>query len=122
MTGVQTCALPILDATSAVTVVWSEAYLPGWRAELTPAASGAATGARGSRPLTVEPHGLLQSVRVPAGTWLLTFSYRPRALDLGLAGSLAALAGFAVFGVLAVVRRRRARPAGPRRAGRREVA
>jgi hypothetical protein len=89
-------------ATRPVTVVWSEAYLPGWRATLTPVTPG-------GRPLTlvVRADGLIQSVRVPAGTWTLSFHYRPALLTLGIAGSAVAAAGFAVVGLLAITRRRR---------------
>jgi len=104
-------------ATRPVTVVWSEAYLAGWHATLTPASGGDArargaqrTGAR-SVPLTVRPHGLIQSVRVPAGRWVLTFHFRPKLLTLGLAGSFAAVAGFLALLGMAIVNFRRRRRA-----------
>ena len=108
-------------ATRPVTVVWSEAYLAGWHATLTPVSGGHAR-ARGAQragvrsvPLTVRPHGLIQSVRVPAGRWVLTFHFRPKLLTLGIAGSCAAVAGFLALLAMAVVnfrRRRRAPLAG----------
>ena len=90
-------------ATRPTTVVWSEEYLPGWHAELSPAAGGP------SRALAVHPYGLVQAARVPAGRWTLRFVYRPRYLTLGIVGSLAAVAGFALLGVAAAVGRRRRR-------------
>jgi hypothetical protein len=95
-----------VDAPAALTVVRSEAYLAGWSASITPAGGGA------SRPLTVSPHGLIQSVRVPAGRWTLTFVYRAPHLSAGLAASGAALAGFVALGVVVVVRSRHGRRRG----------
>ncbi len=106
-------------ATRPVTVVWSEAYLAGWHATLTPSGGAAAPGAQrtGTRPmaLAVRPHGLIQSVRVPEGRWVLTFHFRPKLLTLGIAGSFAAVAGFLALLAAAIVnfrRRRRAPLAG----------
>ena len=93
-----------LSAPAAVTVVRSEAYLPGWRAVATPQHGPA-------RVLAVVPDGLIQAVRVPAGTWTLTFSYRPKGLTEAGAASAAGVAGFVVLAVLS--RRRRRRGAGP---------
>jgi hypothetical protein len=90
-------------ATRPVTVVWSESYLSGWHATLVPAGGGP------SRALHVERDGLVQSVRVPAGTWVLTFSYRPPGLTAGIAGSALALLAFAAAGAVVTVRRRRRR-------------
>jgi hypothetical protein len=69
-----------VDATRSVTVIWSESYLPGWHATVTPATHS--TGTAGSRELPVHPHGLIQEVHVPAGRWILRFQYRPRYLTL----------------------------------------
>jgi hypothetical protein len=93
-------------ATRAVTVVWSESYLPGWHAELS---AGSRTIA-----LAVTERGLVQSVRVPRGRWTLTFVYRAPHLTLGLAGSLVGVLGFVALGVCTLLgsRRRRGR-AGP---------
>jgi hypothetical protein len=88
-----------------VTVVRSEAYLAGWRAVATPPHGSA-------RQLTVVPDGLIQSVRVPAGTWTLTFSYRPKGLTEAGVASAAGVAGFVVLAVL-LRRGRRRRGAGP---------
>jgi len=41
--------------------------------------------------------------------WILTFSYRPPGLTLGIAGSCLAVAGFAGTGAVVLFRRRRAR-------------
>jgi len=88
-------------ARRSVLVVRSEAYAPGWRVVATP------VGGTGTRRLAVVPVGTVQGVRVPAGTWTLTFLYRPRGLDLGLAGTAAGLVALAGAGVVALRRRRR---------------
>lgn len=91
-----------VTAARPATVVWSEAYAPGWHAVALP------TGGGRSVPLTVEASGLVQSVRVPAGSWTVTFGYRPRGLDAGIAASGIGLAGFVLAGAWGY-RRRRAR-------------
>ncbi|MGH9082920.1 MAG: hypothetical protein ACRDWN_06210 [Acidimicrobiales bacterium] len=97
-----------VDAARPVTVVRSEADLAGWRAEAVPAGGGTA------RDLVVVRHGLVQSVRIPAGRWTLTFRYRAPHLTLGLAGSGAGLAAMVAAAAVAATRRRRRRPdAGP---------
>lgn len=96
-----------VTATRPVTVVWSESYLPGWHARLVGRRGG------GSEQVPVRRHGLVQSVRVPRGSWTLTFTYRAPNLDLGAAGTLVALAGFGAFGTSVVIGRRRARSRGP---------
>jgi hypothetical protein len=94
-----------VTATGPVTVVRSEAYLSGWHALATPAHGPA-------RSLPVNRYGLIQAVRVPAGTWTLTFSYRPKGLTLAGAVSGAGVVGLALVAVQ-VVRRRRRPGAGP---------
>jgi len=105
-------------ASRPVTVVWSESYMPGWHARLTPlrnplgetpGGAGAAGTRGGPRRAVVERHGLVQAVRVPPGSWLLTFDYRPSVLNAGFAASLVAVLGFALLGAVVLVRRRRAR-------------
>lgn len=96
-----------VTATRPVTVVWSESYLQGWHAHLV-----AERGGR-SEELPVRRDGLVQSVRVPAGRWTLTFTYRAPHLDLGVLGTLIALCGFAAFAVIALLDRRRRRPSAP---------
>jgi hypothetical protein len=93
-----------VTASRPVTVVRSEAYLSGWRAVATPAHGPA-------RSLPVTRYGLIQAVRVPAGTWTLTFSYRPRGLTAAGAASGVGVVGLVVVAVQAV-RRRRGRPGG----------
>ncbi|MGP8059456.1 MAG: hypothetical protein ACLP9C_07465 [Acidimicrobiales bacterium] len=96
-----------------VLVVRSEAYAAGWRVEATPVGGGP------SRTLAVVPVGLVQGVTVPAGSWDLTFLYRPRGLTLGLVGSSAGLAALVAAGVVALGRRRaRARAGSIREEGR----
>lgn len=94
-----------VSAARPVTVVRSEAYLVGWHAVATPT-HGAA------RDLPVVRDGLVQAVRVPAGTWTLTFLYRPQGLTLGGAATGAGVAGLVAAGVVSL-RRRRRRGAGP---------
>jgi hypothetical protein len=78
----------------------SFAYLPGWRASAV-SASGVV------RTLRVERSGLIQEVRVPAGTWTVHFHYHAPHVELALAGSTAgAVAWLGVAGALALGRRR----------------
>jgi hypothetical protein len=86
-----------------VVVVRSEAFLQGWRATATPVGGGPV------RTLTVGPRGLVQSVRVPAGHYLVTFTFRAKNLTVGMGASVAALVAFAALGVVALLRRRRRR-------------
>ncbi|HVX21631.1 MAG TPA: hypothetical protein VHB02_09805 [Acidimicrobiales bacterium] len=98
-----------VTAAGPVTVVRSEAYMPGWRVQAVPVGGGP------TRDLPVHRVGLVQGVRVPAGRWVLTFLYRPPGLNAGLAGSAVGLAGFVAVGVAALVRRRHRRGRGGRR-------
>lgn len=93
-------------AAGPVTVVRSEAYLQGWNAEATPAGGGP------GRAVPVVARGLVQSVRLPPGSWILTFRYRAPRLSAGLAATGLALAAFAAAGGWALVLRRRRRRAG----------
>lgn len=74
-------------------LVLSEAYYPGWEAEID------------GRPVPVLPaNHLLQAVRLPAGKHTVTFGYRSRFLGAGFAVALAAML---VPAGIALVRRRR---------------
>ncbi len=72
----------------------SDEWLPGWRAT----AFNVKTGR--SETLTVERSGLIQRVRVPAGTWQVHFHYHAPYIELGIAssalGSMALLASLAL--------------------------
>lgn len=92
-----------VTAAGPVTVVRSEAYLAGWRAEAVPVGGGPA------RRVPVTAHGLVQAARLPPGRWVLTFRYRAPHLTLGLAASAVALAAFAGAGAWSLVTRRRRR-------------
>jgi hypothetical protein len=82
-------------------LVRSESNLPGWQATATPTAGGA------SRPLPIRAVGLIQGVRLPSGSWTVTFTYRAPGLDPGLVGSVVGIgAVLMVVGVRAVGRRR----------------
>ncbi len=86
-------------------LVRSESNLPGWRATAAPTAGGA------SRPLPIRAVGLIQGVRVPAGSWTVTFTYGAPGLDLGLAGSIVGIgAVFVMVGIRVARRRRSGRP------------
>ena len=90
-------------AATPVTLVRSMAYLPGWRAS--------AQNTRGvSRELVVRRHGLVQSVRVPAGTWTVHFHYHAPHIELGVA--LSSVASFLWLGVVAMLVTGRRRPRG----------
>ncbi len=82
-------------------LVRSESNLPGWQATATPTAGGA------SRPLPIRAVGLIQGVRLPTGSWTVTFTYSAPGLDAGLAGSFVGIgAVLVVVGVRFVGRRR----------------
>jgi hypothetical protein len=97
------------------TLVRNVQFATGWQATVHTVGPG--TGAPGTGPGTtraaaVERHGLVQSVAVPAGTSVVTFTYRPHRVVEGMAAS--------AVGVVAIVlcflapgieraRRRRAR-------------
>ena len=88
-----------------VTLVRDEAFASGWQASI--------TGADGRGPATsvvVSPHGLVQSVRVPAGDHLVTFRYRPHRVVEGLLASAAGVVlalGLVIVGRRGLGRRRR---------------
>jgi hypothetical protein len=86
-----------------VELVRSMAFLPGWRAT----ASNAATGA--SVTLTVDRHGLVQSVNVPPGRWVVHFHYHAPHIEVSVAVSAGAtLAWLVGAGWLLTSKRRRA--------------
>jgi hypothetical protein len=75
-------------------LVLSEAYYPGWRAEVD------------GRSVDVVPaNHLIQAVRLPPGKHVVRFSYRSRFLIAGMA--IAALAATVPFAIVLVRRRRR---------------
>jgi hypothetical protein len=82
-----------------VIVVRSEAYQTGWRVVAAPTSGPA-------RHLPVFRDGLVQAVRVPAGSWTLTFLYQPKGLTAAEAASGLGGAGLLVA-VLGGWRRRR---------------
>jgi hypothetical protein len=91
-------------ATSPVSLDRSVAYSSGWGASLRPVAGGPALGA------TVVRAGLVQQVRLPAGSYVVTFSYAPLAASLGIALSGVAALTLLVGVVAGWLRMRRARP------------
>lgn len=82
------------EAAAASYLVLSEAYYPGWRAEID------------GTPVPVLPaNHLIQAVRLPAGKHVVTFAYRSRFLGPGFA--VAVLAMLVPSGIVLVRRRRR---------------
>lgn len=75
-------------------LVLSEAYYPGWRAEVD-----------GSPGDVLPANHLIQAVRLPPGKHVVRFSYRSRFLGVGVA--IALLAAFAPVAIELVRRRRR---------------
>ena len=99
--GVDGSASVAVSTPVAARLVRSEAWLPGWGATLVGAAGSS------SRPATVVPLGLVQSVVVPEGRWTVEFAYHAPHLREGLVASgVAILALLAALFVLARTRRR----------------
>jgi hypothetical protein len=97
---------PVFAPTSAavwspagVVVIRSEADIPGWTASWRPGGRGRA------RPVAVRRQGLVQALTVPAGSGILSWSYRAPGLWPGVAVSAVALA--VLVGLLVPVFRRR---------------
>jgi hypothetical protein len=67
----------------ATTLVRSEAYDAGWRVSVRNTNSGR------TRSLHVIRLGLVEGVRLPAGSYAVTWTYRPDSVTAGLYGSLA---------------------------------
>ncbi len=92
-------------ATSPVTLDRSVAYASGWGASVQPMAGGSAHG------VPVLQSGVVQQVQLPAGDYLVTFSYAPLTASIGIALSAVTALTLAVGAVLGWrVRRRRAPP------------
>jgi hypothetical protein len=83
------------------TLVRSEQFAAGWQATVRSAAAPSGAG----RAETVQRHGLVQAVAVPAGTSLVSFSYRPHRVDEGVAATVVG-----VLALLALSRWPRLRP------------
>ena len=92
-----------VHAARRVAVLRSFAYLPGWRAT----AYNEHTGQ--TRALTVERHGLIQKVVVPAGDWRIHFHYHAPHIEVSLSTSIASSFAFVVVSVLFVLDHRRRR-------------
>lgn len=101
-----------VTTTRPATLIRSEQYATGWQATIM---TSARPGVRPIRRATVvRQHDLIQAVRVPAGTSLVHFTYRPHRVLEGFVAS--ALGSIVLIGLVAwpVVRRRR-RASGARR-------
>jgi uncharacterized membrane protein YfhO len=92
-----------VNATSAVTLVRSMAYLPGWRA----VARNVKTGA--SVALKVRSNGLIQQVAVPKGEWTIHFHYHAPYIELGLTASTVGVVLILGVGAYLVLEDRRRR-------------
>jgi len=93
-----------VHASAPVTLVRSEAWLPGWVATITrPGAP--------RRVVAVAPAGLIQSVALPAGTSTVQFSYHAPHLRAGIVATSVSLAALLAGGAWLALTRRRSRPA-----------
>jgi uncharacterized membrane protein len=92
-----------VHAPSAVTLVRSVDYLPGWRATAVNSTTGQ------SETLKVTRNGLIQQVAVPSGDWRIHFHYHAPHIELGLAASFAGGALIIGAGAYLVVDDRRRR-------------
>ena len=72
-------------------VVLTDAWYPGWQAELAPLET-ADEGASEELPV-LRADLLFRAVPVEPGSWRLTFTYRPRSLYLGAGVTLLGLCG-----------------------------
>lgn len=92
-------------ATSPVTLDRSVAFASGWGASARPLAGGAAHG------FPVLQSGVVQRVQLPAGDYVVTFTYAPLTASIGIGLSAVTALALAVGAVLGWrVRRRRAPP------------
>lgn len=99
-----------LHASAPLVVVRDVAWDKGWRASVT-------VNGGPSRTAPMSSYGLVQQVRLPAGSDVVTFRYRPVHFVAASILSLGALFFLAVLAVVAAVRiRRRRRHPGRRRA------
>jgi hypothetical protein len=89
-----------VHATSPTTLLRSMAWIPGWRA------SAQRVGSTSSVDLRVYRSGLIQSVELAPGDWVVHFYYHAPHIELGLIGSGAGVLALAGAGVLAWRRRR----------------
>ncbi len=108
-----------VHATAPVMLDRSQSWSTGWRATVQPlSASPGHPAAGAARSVTVIRAGTNQGVVLTGpGDYLVTFTYFPRSVEVGLALSAAAVLVILVWAVLAVTanrrRRRRMGPAGP---------
>jgi len=87
-------------AASPTVVVRDVAWDAGWHASV-------AVNGGPAEPLTVAPHGLTEQVRLPAGTDLVTFSYRPPHWLVASSLTTGSLLFLVVLAVLTLFRRGR---------------
>ncbi len=106
-----------MHATSSVMLDRSQAWSSGWRATVQPLSPSSGHPAAGpERAATVVRVGVYQGVALPGqGDYLVTFSYLPDSVPVGLA--LSAVAGLGLFIWAAAVAVRRRRRAGRSGAG-----
>ncbi len=90
-------------APSPVVLDRSVAFSNGWGASVRPLAGGPSHGA------VVEQAGVVQQVRLPAGDYVVTFTYAPLTASVGIAVSAATAVILMVGVVVGSVRERRRR-------------
>jgi hypothetical protein len=93
----------------ASTLVRSEAYDTGWQAQVRDTVTGR------TRTLPVIRLGLIQGVRLPAGSYTVTWTYRPTSVTAGLLGTGAGAVAVIAAGASWCWRRRRDRLSAPAR-------
>jgi len=93
-----------VTTTGRTVLVRSETWESGWSATVQPV--GASAGAAAHVPVT--SNGVLQQVTIPeAGTFVVTFTYRPTAAVLGIVVSALATCLLVAWGVFELLARRR---------------
>jgi len=86
-------------------LVRSEQFAPGWQATVTPVTAAGRPTAAG-RSVPVRRDGLVEAVRVPAGTSVVRFTYRPHRVVEGLAATGLGVLALVALGRWPAMRRR----------------
>jgi hypothetical protein len=95
-----------VDTPVPAQLVRSTEYAAGWTATVTPLAGGRAL----HEP--AQQFGLVQMVHIPAGRFVVTWRYAPRALRAGAWASLLGVLALLALGLATVLRRRQRHPRG----------
>jgi hypothetical protein len=105
-----------VHATSALQLLRSVSWTTGWHATIQPLAPEGGGRAIGPpTPIDIDQDGIIQAVTVPrAGTYVVTFRYKPRSARVGLVLSTVGGAALVGWGLVEIVGyRRRRRRVGP---------